>query len=82
MRLLTSIINLAKTAALTTIENKIPNVSNLVKKTDYNTKINEIEKKTTDHDHGKYITSPEINNSRKFCCKIIRSKSTEQNCHC
>ena len=32
MRLLTSIINLAKTAALTTIENKIPNVSNLVKK--------------------------------------------------
>ena len=34
-----SITNLATTAALTTVENKIPNVSNLVKKTDYNTKI-------------------------------------------
>ena len=29
--------------------------------TDYNTKINEIEKKTTDHDHDKYITTPEFN---------------------
>ena len=30
-------------------------------KTDYNTKINEIEKKLTDHDHGKYIATPEFN---------------------
>ena len=30
-------------SALTAVENKIPNVSNLVKKTDYNTKISEIE---------------------------------------
>ena len=37
-------INLATTTALTAVKNKIPNVSNLVKKTDYNTKINEIEK--------------------------------------
>ena len=36
--------------------------SNLVKKTDYNTKISEIENKiTTDHDHDKYITIPEFN---------------------
>ena len=56
-----SITNLATTAALTTVENKIPNVSNLVKKTNYNTKINEIEKKMTDHDHDKYITTPEFN---------------------
>ena len=33
------------TSALTVVKNKIPNASNLVKKTDYNTKINEIEKK-------------------------------------
>ena len=46
---------------LKAVENKIPNVSNLVKKTDYNTKISEIENKTTDHDHDKYITSPEFN---------------------
>ena len=34
-----SIINLAATTAVTAVKNKIPNVSNLVKKTDYNTKI-------------------------------------------
>ena len=33
---------------------------NLVKKADYNTKINEIEKKITDHDHNKYITALEF----------------------
>ena len=31
-----------------------------LKKTDYNTKVNEIEKKLTDHDHDKYITTPEF----------------------
>ena len=31
------------------------------KKTDYNTKISEIEKKITDHNHDKYITSREFN---------------------
>ena len=39
----------------------IPNNSSLVKKTDYNTKIPEIEKKLTDHNHDKYITTPEFN---------------------
>ena len=43
-----SITHLATTTVLTAVENKIPNVSNLVKKTDYNTKINEIENKITD----------------------------------
>ena len=40
-----SIIGSATTSALTAVENKIPNVSNLVKKTDYDTKVNKIEKK-------------------------------------
>ena len=31
------------------------------KKTDYNTKVNKIEKKITDHNHDKYITTPEFN---------------------
>ena len=48
-----SIIGLATTSALTTVQNKIPDVSSLVKKTDYNTKITEIEKKVTDHNHDK-----------------------------
>ena len=52
--------SLATKTALTAVENKIPSVSNLVKKTDYNTKITEIEKKLTDHNHGKYITTPEF----------------------
>ena len=39
----------------------IPSVNNLVKKTDYNTKINEIKKKITDHNCDKYITTPEFN---------------------
>ena len=33
----------------------------MVKKTDYNTKITEIAKKLTDHNHDKYITTPEFN---------------------
>ena len=37
--------------ALTTVENKIPNVSNLVEKVDYDTKITETEKKLSDHNH-------------------------------
>ena len=31
------------------------------KKTYYDTKVNEIEKKVTDHQHGKYIATPEFN---------------------
>ena len=34
-----NITNLATTTAFTAVENKIPNVSNLVKKADYNTKL-------------------------------------------
>ena len=37
---------------------KIPSVKNLVKKTDYSTNINEIEKKINIYNHGKYITTP------------------------
>ena len=33
----------------------------MVKKTDCNTKISEIENKVNDHDHDKYITTPEFN---------------------
>ena len=56
-----SISGLATNSALTAVENEIPNVSGLVDKTDYNTKINEIESRITDHNHGKYITTPAFN---------------------
>ena len=39
----------------------MPNVSSLVEKTDSNNKISDIEKTLTNHDHGKYITTPEFN---------------------
>ena len=56
-----SITGLATTSALTAFENKIPSVSNLVKKIDYGTKVKEIEKKITDYKHENYITTPEFN---------------------
>ena len=43
------------------VGNKIPSVSSLAKKTDYDTKISELEKNLTDHNHDKYITIPELN---------------------
>ena len=43
---------LATKSELTAVENKIP-VSSLVKKTDYDTKVSELEKKLTDLNHEK-----------------------------
>ena len=57
---ISNITNLATTAAFTAVENKIPNVSNFIKKTDYDTKFSEIEKQITGHNHDKYLTSPEF----------------------
>ena len=53
--------SLATNSAITTVENKIPNVI-LSKKTDYNPKISEIESKFNNHNHDKFITTPEFNN--------------------
>ena len=56
---------MAATSSLTAVENKIPSGSNLVKKNDYNTKNNEIEKKIIDYNHDKCITTPECNRFTK-----------------
>ena len=48
----------------------MPNVSNLVKKVDYNTKINEIEGKIDNHNHDKYVTTSEFNNSTAKVLKL------------
>ena len=53
---------MATKTALIAVENKIPSVSNLVKRTDYNTKVTEIENELNNHNHDKYITTPEFNN--------------------
>ena len=69
-----SITDLATTTAL----NTICNVSNLVKKNDYDTKISETKNKiTTDHDPDKYSTTQEFN-IRKFYCKTKTSKFSKR----
>ena len=50
--------SLAAKTALTAVENKIPSVGSLVKKTIYDTKISDLEKKLTNHNYDKYITTP------------------------
>ena len=60
-----NISNLTTKTALTTVENKIPNVNNFIKKTEYNTKITEIENKLNNHNHDKYLDTPEFNKLAK-----------------
>ena len=55
-----SIKNLATKTALIIVENKIPSISALVKKTDYNTKITDIENKFNNHNHDKYVATSEF----------------------
>ena len=46
-----------------------------LKKTDYNTKVNEIEKEMTDHSHEKYITNPEFNKltAENFAARLAQA---------
>ena len=46
---------------MTTVKNKIPNISGLIKKTDYNTKITDIENKLNNQNPDKYVTTSEFN---------------------
>ena len=77
-----SISGLANKATLTAVENKILGVSNLVKKTDYYKKIDEIEKKKkiTGHDHDKYIGTPEFNKltAEEFAASLKQANLVKQ----
>ena len=46
-----------------------------LKKTDYDTKINEIEKKLTDHHHDKYSPIPEFNTftAKRFVERLVQA---------
>ena len=46
---------------MTTVENKILSIGGLVKKTDYNTKITDIENILNNHNHDKYVATSEFN---------------------
>ena len=56
------VVQQQKLTELIAVENKTPDVSSLInKKTDYNTKLSELERKLADHNHDKYITTQEFN---------------------
>ena len=76
-----NITDLATTTALTAVENKVHSVSNLVKKTDYNTKNNEIEKKNTVHVLDKCITTQEFNKltSENFTARLAQANLPSEN---
>ena len=61
---------------MSAVENKIPDVSSLVKKTIYDTKISELEKKLTDHNHNKYITTPEFHT---LAASVFNPRSAQAN---
>ena len=61
---------------MNTVKNKIPDVSSLVKKTNYDTKISETEKELTDHNHDKYIATPEFN---KFAVETFAARLAQAN---
>ena len=65
-----SITNLATAAALTAVEKKRSNVI-----PEYNTKIKEIENKITDHNHEKYIITPEFNKltAKNFAARLAQA---------
>ena len=63
-----NITNLATTAALTNVDNKIPNVSDLVKKADYDAGISEME--------NKYFTTSDYT---KFTSNTLDVKITQKN---
>ena len=57
---ISNITNLATNTAFAAVKDKIPYVSNLVKKTDYNTKICEIERKIINPDYDQYTNTQEF----------------------
>ena len=74
------ITNLATTSTLTAMENKILNVSNLVKKLTITQKFVKLKKKKNyiiTQDNTKYITTPEFN-KLTFCCTISTSKFSKR----
>ena len=77
-----NITNWAATNSFTAVENKIHNVSNLVRKTDHNAKTSEIENTiTTDHDHDKYITTQDFNmlKSENFTARLEQANLAIKN---
>ena len=71
-----TISGLTTTSALTAVENKILNFIIPVKKMVYDIKTSGIEKKVTDHNHDKYITTSEFNmlTAETFAARLAQAK--------
>ena len=67
-----NVTGFATNSALTAVKNKILSVSILVKKMDYDSKI---ENKVTNHDHDKYITTSEFNKltTENFAARLAQA---------
>ena len=70
------VCNLARKTALTTVEYTIPDVGNLIEKTDYNTKVTEIENKLNNRNHDKYIDISEFN---KLAVDVFNARIAQAN---
>ena len=53
----------------------MPGPSSLVEKKDYDTKVSELEEKLTDHNHDKYITTPQFHTvaARVFNARLAQA---------
>ena len=58
------------------MENKIPSITGLVKKTDYNTKITDIENILNNHNHDKYVATSEFNT---LAANVFNARSAQAN---
>ena len=70
------ISSLGAKPALTAVQNKFSDVSSLVNKTNYDTKISELEKKLIDHNYNKYITTPQFNT---LAASVFNARLTQAN---
>ena len=70
---ISNITNLGTNTGLTAVENKLPNVLNWVKKTDYNTKVSEIE--------NNYVTAQPFDNltSENFTATLKQTNFASKN---
>ena len=61
---------------MTTVEKKIPSITGLVKRTDYNTKITDTENKLNNHNHDKYVATSEFNT---LAANVFNARLAQEN---
>ena len=67
-------------SALMLLKMKYQMLGSLVKKTNYDTKISELEKKLTDYNHDDYITTPDVVKARLAQANLIKRQILMLSC--